>query len=432
VDSATASWRQFGSRWVIGWLVLAEVGCSAGRTLAPFVGLRNTAARSPQTARADTLREPRLHTIYTFHGGSTGYYPAAGDLVFANGRFYGTTEHGGNGCGVVFSLKPNAKFTDFEETTLYAFRASGDACFPLNGLVVAGARLYGASSGGGNSSNCQSGCGAVFSLPLAGGSDQVLYSFTGGSDGRYPNGPLTLVGSSLYGVTFEGGLPSIGSGRGTVFSVPVAGGSASILHSFAGGSDGAFSSGSLTYSSGKIYGTTSSGGAAACTGGCGTVFSVPLGGGADSILYAFKGGADGAAPVAGLTLVGHNLLGTTSGGNDPGYHGTVFTIPQNGGTDSILYSFTGYSDGSYPEAGVRVYKGDLYGTTMSGGAYGLGTVFRLPLAGGSESVLHSFSGGADQGAPLAGVIEANGSLYGTTPGVSFGYGTVFQLKNPDR
>jgi uncharacterized repeat protein (TIGR03803 family) len=423
MEEALATLRRLGFRGFIGPLVLALAGCSAGRTpLAPVAGVQNAAAASSHAVHVDTLKHPSFHTIYIFSGGSDGGVPVYGDLVFAEGRFYGTSSFGGNGCGTVFSLKPNARFTDFEETTLYAFQASGDACRPLNDLIVFGSSLYGASLGGG--STCSSGgCGTVFRVPLVGGRDQLLYSFTGGADGSAPLGPLTRVDGNLYGTTVQGGQ----FGRGTVFRVPVAGGSESVLYSFAGGSDAANPRGRLVYSRGKFYGTTAGTSDPRFCGSCGTVFSVPLGGGADSILYAFKGGADGANPAAGVTLVDGNLVGTTFNGGSAD-QGTVFSLPRNGGADSILYSFSG-PDGSGPEAAVRDYNGNLYGTTYFGGAYNIGTIFRVPLDGGSESILHTFRGGGDGGYPSSGVIEVNGSLYGASAGaLSFSRaGSVFKL-----
>jgi uncharacterized repeat protein (TIGR03803 family) len=432
MEDAKATLRRLGLCGFAGSLMFAMAGCSAGRVpLTPVAGAQNAPAPSYHAGQVDSLKPLSFHTIYTFSGGSDGGFPFYGDLLFAEGRFYGTTRNGGNGCGVVFSLKPNAKFTDFEETTLYAFQASGDACGPLNGLIVAGNGLYGVA-GGGTSSNCRGPCGAVYMVPLAGGRDQVLYSFTGGSDGEYPSGALTRVGSNLYGTTAFGGQ----FGQGAVFRVPIAGGSESVLYSFAGGSDAANPTGRLIYSRGRLYGTTEGpgGGANGCTpsfgSGCGTVFSVPLGGGTDTILHTFTGGADGAGPRAGVTLIGGNLVGTTQTGG-PADAGTVFSIPRDGGTTSILHSFS-IADGRWPGAVVRDHKGDLYGATTAGGGYDLGTVFRLPLAGGSESVLYSFHGGSDDGDPSTGVIEVNGSLYGATGGVGYGYGTVFQIKYPDR
>jgi uncharacterized repeat protein (TIGR03803 family) len=145
-------------------------------------------------------------------------------------------------------------------------------------------------------------------------------------------------------------------------------------------------------------------------------------------LYSFAGGTDGSQPVAGVIAdASGNLYGTTVTG---GAHnsGTVFKVTATG-TETVLYSFTGGSDGSQPFAGlIADASGNLYGTTNGGGASGNGTVFKVTPSG-TETVLYSFTGGSDGSNPRAGLIaDASGNLYGTT---SFGgttdNGTVFGL-----
>jgi len=123
-----------------------------------------------------------------------------------------------------------------------------------------------------------------------------------------------------------------------------------------------------------------------------------------------------------------NLYGTTSSGGDFGL-GTVFKLDSSG-TETVLHSFAGNPDGAKPYAGVAMDTlGNLYGTTQRGGVSGRGTVFKISTAG-EETVLHSFTGGSSDGAnPKAGVIlDATGNLYGTTfRGGLAGQGTVFKL-----
>jgi len=126
-----------------------------------------------------------------------------------------------------------------------------------------------------------------------------------------------------------------------------------------------------------------------------------------------------------------NLFGTTFGGG-VGF-GTVFEVTPTG-VEKVLYSFTGGADGKGPHAALVLDTlGNLYGTTITGGAYDYGTVFEI-TATGTEKVLYSFTGGADGALPDAAlVMDGNGSLYGTTFGggaSGFGYsgfGTVFEL-----
>jgi uncharacterized repeat protein (TIGR03803 family) len=189
---------------------------------------------------------------------------------------------------------------------------------------------------------------------------------------------------------------------------------------------------------GNLYGTTRTGGGTSCYNGsgCGTVFELTLNGSSyvETILHSFQGGTDGAGPQAGLILYKGSLYGTTySGGNG---QGTVFRMTPNrsGYNETVLYRFQAGSsgpDGSNPFAALLEWNGSLYGTTYYGGAYGVGTVFRLKpnRSGFAESVLHSFGGNADGFKPMASLVaDDRGVFYGTTQyGGSYGAGTVFKL-----
>jgi len=209
--------------------------------------------------------------------------------------------------------------------------------------------------------------------------------------------------------------------------------SESVLYTFKGGADGANPAAGLIHINGTLYGTTEHGGAY----GAGTVFSVSPGG-QQTVLYSFTGGLDGAYPVARLLNVNGTLYGTTSaGGNENCYTdnqigcGTVFAVTP-GGTESVVYAFMGGNDGAVPRAELIAVNGTLYGTTYAGGAMGLGTVFSL-TASGIETVLYSFMGNFDCANPVAGLIDVKGNFYGTTSAGGYpgcggpGCGTVFSL-----
>lgn len=141
--------------------------------------------------------------------------------------------------------------------------------------------------------------------------------------------------------------------------------------------------------------------------------------GAETVLYSFNvsGTGDGEYPFAGLTLdAPGNFYGTTQFGGTFG-SGTVFKVDTSG-HETVLHSFTGGADGANPRAGlVRDAKGNLYGTTYRGGSgscvQGCGIVFKLDVAG-NETVLYTFTGGADGSNPWGVVLDGEGNLYGTT------------------
>src|SRR5271165_5903763 len=163
------------------------------------------------------------------------------------------------------------------------------------------------------------------------------------------------------------------------------------------------------------------------------------------VLYNFTGGQDGASPEAGLTmdkagnLYGTTYFGTYHGNND---YGTVFKLTLKGSSwlYNNLYSFTGGSDGAYPEARVIFGPdGSFYGTTQNGGSGSGGTVFNLkpPLTPCKaamcpwvETVIYSFSPGSGGYGPGLGdlVFDQTGNIYGTTTSGGTGNaGVVFRL-----
>ncbi len=148
-----------------------------------------------------------------------------------------------------------------------------------------------------------------------------------------------------------------------------------------------------------------------------------------TVLYNFAGSPDGANPFAGLVRdAAGNLYGTTYTGASSGY-GTVFKVEPNG-TETVLYSFTGVADGGSPVGGVvRDAAGNLYGTTEYGGSSGNGVVYKVDPSG-TETVLYSFAGGTGDGCgPYGGLVrDKDGNLYGTTPSCgASNLGTVFKV-----
>jgi len=205
---------------------------------------------------------------------------------------------------------------------------------------------------------------------------KVLYSFGASPDGNGPHSDLIGTGDTFYGTTFAGGANYCGSSScGTVFSITTVG-AEKVLHGFADDGDGYFPFAGLTSVDGTLYGTTGNGGAYN-SGIGGTVFSITTGG-TEKVLHSFGGGTDGSGPAAGLIDVNGTLYGTM--GADGTYNaGTVFSIT-TGGTEKVLHSFTGGADGDDPGSDLIDVGGKLYGTTHGGGAHNQGSSFARSLA----------------------------------------------------
>jgi uncharacterized repeat protein (TIGR03803 family) len=335
------------------------------------------------------------------------------------GNLYGTTHFGGatstcnppDGCGVVFRLSPAGT-----ETILHSFTGGADGAAPVAGLIRdAAGNLYGTTALGG-----ASGEGVVFKLSPS-GTETVLHSFTG-PDGAHPGASLLRdAAGNLYGTTSVGGA----HGNGVVFKLSPSG-TETVLYSFTGGANGAFPEAALVRdAAGNLYGTTLNGGGRSFVcdhDSCGVVFKVsPTG--TETVLHSFTGSSDGGNPYAGLVQdAAGNLYGTAVVGGDHGY-GVVFELirSDSGYEFKVLHSFDGVLDGANPYAGlVRDAEGNLYGTDFVRGAFLRGVVFKLircdPEPSGYEfKVLHSFTGGADGAHPRAGLVQdAAGNLYGTT------------------
>jgi len=368
-------------------------------------------------AAVHSLAQAQTFTvIYSFKGGTDGA-SASGIVRDAAGIFYGTTYYGGDltcgGCGTIFKLSPTGK-----EKVLHSFTGVPDGTAPAFGLISDPAgNHYGTAQQGGTSNG-----GVVFMLDTT-GKETILHSFAGAPDGANPVGGLVRDSQgNLYGTTEAGGESTCPWTCGTVFKIDAAG-SETILHSF-NGYDGQFpESGVILDAAGNLFGTAETGGGS----GYGTVFKVDAVTGEETVLHAFSGGADGIGPWAGLVLDGTDLYGATSIGgrfND----GTVFKVDATG-KETVLHNFAGGADGVEPLSSlIHDAAGKLYGTTFYGGAFGQGIVFKLDTTG-KETVLHTFTGGADGANPSGRLIQdAAGNLYGgTNGGGAFGRGVVFKI-----
>ena len=437
----------------VGTQPLAQQCTVTGGTGSPVTG--------PVTGVAVNCTAATENIVYSFAGGpNDGYQPRGPLLLGADGNFYGTTYFGGptqictvgtTNCsaqgttsyGVVFKLTPAGV-----ETVLHAFANGTDGAYPAAGLTQdSSGNLYGTTQYGGPTNS-----GTVFKIDTN-NTESVLYAFspnTGGvsTDGVNPLGAVLIASDgNLYGTTIFGGT----TGEGTVYQVTPAG-VESVLVSFGTvASPGAYPTTALIEGrtagspNGILYGTTGNGG----TYNQGVVYSWNITTPAYATMYSFAGGAGDGMNPAGELVQGAdgNLYGTTlkggvgyaaTPGNPPvvtnyGY-GVVYKVtPQ--GAETLLYSFTNGADGSAPKGALlQGIDGLLYGTTSAGGSGGYGTVYSIDTAPSSTpTTLLSFTGLTTGESPYAGLtLGPNGDLWGTTnlgstivPSVSDG--VVFRL-----
>ena len=331
-------------------------------------------------------------------------------------------------------------------TILHAFQGGPmDGSYPDGDLTRNGSKFYGMTSTGGTYADDDDdgeylGYGTVFSMNADGTGYTILHSFAGGADGAYPQGSLLLSGSTLYGMT--SGVGPFGLGwdagtSGTIFSINTDGTGYMILHSFTGGAnDGAGPRGSLTLSGTILYGMTEFGGSS----DVGTVFSINTDGTGFNLQLSFVGTSTTAGnPMGDLTLSGATLYGMTFWGGADNV-GTIFSINTDGTGYTILYSFfgtwaesCGYPCGSLTLSGTTFYGMTL--GTLNAGPEGSnqGTVFSINTDGTGYTVLHGFTGTATDGAlPYGSLTLCGTTLYGmTVSGGATGVGTVFSINTDD-
>ncbi len=416
---------------------------------------------------------PRHQLIHSFGGPHDGFRPMSGVMEASDGWLYGTTWAGGsNGNGIIFKVqKSGAGYT-----ILRTLGPENGGQPPSELFEAPDGLLYGTTFSGGDH-----GSGVVFRIGKNGDAFQVVKHFGSiTNDGANPSiGVMQGSDGRLYGTTVNGGA----SRDGTVFSLLPDGSDYRILVNFAGGTDGRLPYGNVCESHhGVLYGTTYAGG----NGDRGTIYRVNKDGtgyqrlvsvgtltsspafpdctliqGSDGLFYGMNslrgqgnGGSifrfstnlitgygsikvlginpsDGARPNAGLVQgPDGTLYGTTQYGGAAG-NGAVFRIQPDGSGYSTLFScqFSG-GDGYLAQAPMTTGSdGMLYGTCSYGGAYGIGTVFRIGTNGSHYTVIHNFVAGTDGAAPYGRIIEASdGRLYGTTVytgGIPGGSGTVF-------
>jgi uncharacterized repeat protein (TIGR03803 family) len=385
-----------------------------------------------------TLHAQTFTVLHSFTGGADGSQPQAGVIQDARGAVYGTTSRGGSGNRLGVAYRLTYSQSGWVVSTLAEFGPDGNGYEPFGRLTLGpDGAYYGTTAYGGPQDGCGGGgCGTVFRLnPTASFSRTVIYRFSG-LDGARPFSEVTFDSEgNIFGTTVQGGATD----GGTVFELVRNGHgwAESVIYSFDNYLAGVGPQrGLILDSAGNLYGTTLTGGDILCQ--CGVVFelSPSTGGWTYRLLHTFDRDTDGGYPICSLTMdTAGNLYGTTSaGGQDEG--GTVFELSPSGNNwnFSTIYSFANPGGGGNPGPAGGVIMdaaGSLYGTTFADGAYAQGSVFKLASTNGGWEFtsLHDFLSQSDGEFPAGNVLmDASGNLFGTTTqGGANGDGTVWEI-----
>jgi uncharacterized delta-60 repeat protein len=358
-----------------------------------------------------------------------------GLLALHDGFLYGTTTYGGapydvpptNPANKGNVFKMNMDGTGF--TVLHEFTGgANDGWKPWSGLAISGNMIYGSTVYGGPRGE---GGGVIYEMDTNGSGFRVLHAFGEPGDGFGGSTSPILVGDILYGVTRWGG-----NGTGTIYSYNTTTEVYTQLYRFAvNSSDGNAPLGTLTAGNdGYLYGLTWLGG----NNNMGTLFRIKPNGSAFETLYHFAGGAQGKYPYDSLAFDGsHILYGTTLGeyGNNPSDLGTIFKYDITSKTYSVLHLFTGGADDSGKPNGSVILSSDgvtLYGSTHGDDAWGgteFGILYQMNIDGTGFQQLYEFNGGLAGATPMRTPLLINGALYGMTAyGGTENYGLIYRYQ----
>jgi len=361
---------------------------------------------------------PQYAVLFDFAQTTEGSYPDTPLILDSRRNLFGAAAYGGaDALGVVFKLAP-----DSLEHAIYSFKGGTDGALPVGLMLANDGNFYGTTYFGGDGAGGN--YGTVFKLSPK-GSEQVLYAFTGQTDGSNPLAGLVMDSQgNLYGTLYFGSDRACGT-CGAVFKV-TPDGTETVFHNFpASSEDGRELVGGLAIdSAGNLYGTTLSGGSY----NLGAIFELTPDG-TESILYNFTNETGG--PSINNTLIldqSGNLYGTAT---QLFSYGSVYKFAPSTSTLTTLYTFGKLSNGAYPEGPLSLdSQGNLYGTTIAavkGSGYN-GTVFKI-TAPGKLTTLHRFKSNEIGQTPSEGVtVGAEGTLYGTAATTAEdGAGIVFSI-----
>lgn len=348
-------------------------------------------------------------TLFNQPGNTFGADPE-GTLLLIGSTLYTTRSGGGfSGHGMIFKVDTDGD----NDEQLYSFQVQGNN--PVNTLVFDGTFIYGVTYLGG-----LYGGGTIYKIRKDGTGFLKVFDFEGEATGTRPRGSLYLDGTTLYGMTVEGGTNSVG----VLYKIETNGTGYTKMLDFNGASNGSNPNGGLISDGTFLYGMTTHGGANFY----GTIFKImPNGTG-----YAKLRDLDytnGAFPYGDLILQDGRLFGLASQGGDAG-GGVLFSILPDGDDFDPFHEFT-YDEGSNPYGSLYSDGTFLYGTVNNGGAHNAGGIFKINKNGSSFQTLHDFDLNVDGGLPKGTLAVDDTYLYGTTPtGGVDGKGTIFRIQ-PD-
>jgi len=373
-------------------------------------------------------------TIYSFGTGGVGDgAQPKGTLTDVNGILFGRTTATFKSSkkvklgGVIFSLDPS----DNNYTVVHNFPASKhDGFNPRHdAMTLFNDVLYGSTLQGGK------GGGTIFSINGDGSGYAKLEDLTS-KTGDQQHSCFVVINNVLYAMTAAGGSHK----GGVIYSVNPDGSHFTVLHDFKS-SEGDEPHGRLTFDGTHLYGMTKASAALSLTSPLspsrhklktfGVIFSIDPAGSNYDVLHYFLGGANNGATTdhGYLVLDANNVLYgmTTFGGS--ANEGVIFSIHTDGSAFTLLHSFVGgANDGANPYGSLLINGTDLYGTTAGGGTSNKGTVFHISTDGTGYSILHSFGGNPDGEKPIDNVIMLNDTLYGMTVfGGAYNEGTIFSI-----
>ena len=365
-----------------------------------------------------------------------------GSVIHHDGWLYGTTAFttsgtgnvpvkGGVGGGAVYAIRPDG--TGFR--IVKAFSSSTDGQNPFQGLTVLGSSLVGVTRNGG-----QHGSGTLFSVGLDGTGFTVWHHFTGGDGGAHPYSAPVLAGDSLYGLTFLGGRAA----SGVIYSYNVVTSVYAVVHDFAAVGGKPFST--LTQVGQWLYGMASD---HRSTTDHGAIFRYRPSDGTYEVVHAFQGGQQGGYPYDSLTWDGgSSLYGTTlgyfpfAGETVPlADEGVIFRFNVDTNQYDVIHDFSlTKGDGAKPNSAMLVAPdgflyGIAHGTEIWGGVgYECGTLYRLDPDGSNFKVFHTFDSMKSGDTPMRSLVLLDDALYGTTAfggiGGGKGNGTVWKFAGP--